>query len=263
MPGGFDFCPGDNYIFRMDAGRFHEHYLLQAEWLARSRHFLYRRADLARRLRILDLGCGSGVISEEIRGICGRAVLGVDRDPAMVDFARETYPQNSYLAADEGDLVRQGLRFDLVVFSFVLLWQARPLLFLKKVRKLLRADGLLLVLAEPDYGGRIDFPAELDFLKEIFIAHIGRAGGDPFIGRRLASLLRQAGFRAETELASCLNFPGGYSGENWEREWRFWQELAGVPAATVKRIRRLEIRAAARQERMVLFPVFSALARPL
>lgn len=247
----------------MDAGKFHEHYRLQAEWLAPSRHFLFRRADLSRRRDILDLGCGSGVISDEIREICGRAVLGVDSDPLLVDFARERYPQNRYLAADEKGLIRRGLRFDLVVLSFVLLWQARPLLFLQRVRKLLRADGLLLVLAEPDYGGRIDYPKALDFLKEIFIGHIRRAGGDPFIGRQLGSLLRQAGFQATVDLASCLNFPGGYRGGEWEREWRFWQELAGLPAATVKKIRRLEMRAAANNERQVVFPVFCAVARPL
>lgn len=247
----------------MDAGKFHEHYRLQAEWLAGSRHFLFRRADLARRRNILDLGCGSGVIGDEIREICGRAVLGVDRDPRMVDFARAQYPRNRYLVADENGLVRQGLRFDLVVLSFVLLWQAKPLLFLKKVRKLLSADGLLLVLAEPDYGGRIDYPVELDFLKEIFIGHIRQEGGDPFIGRQLGSLLRQAGFQAAVELASCLTFPGGYGGENWEREWRFWQELAGLPAASAKKIRRLETNAAAKNERLVVFPVFCAVARPL
>ena len=247
----------------MDAGRFHEHYLLQAEWLAPSRHFLYRCVDLARRNEILDLGCGSGVIGDEIREICGRAVLGVDRDPRMIAFARGEYPRNRYLVADESTLLRSGRRFDLVVISFVLLWQAKPLFFLKKVRKLLAADGVLLALAEPDYGGRIDSPAELDFLKEIFVGHIQAAGGDPFIGRRLGSLLRQAGFRAEVDLASCLNFPADYRGEKWEREWRFWQELAGLPAATVNKILRLERSAARRGERQVLFPVFCAVARPL
>lgn len=246
----------------MDAGKFHEHYLLQAEWLAPSRHFLYRRADLARRRDILDLGCGSGVIGDEIREICGRAVLGVDRDPQMIAFARGAYPLNRYLVADESALLRGGLRFDLAVISFVLLWQAKPLLFLKKVRKLLRAGGTLLVLAEPDYGGRIDFPAELDFLKEIFIDHIRAAGGDPFIGRRLGSLLSQAGFQAAVDLASCLNLPTDYRGEKWEREWRFWQELAGLPAALVNKILRLERGAARRGERQVVFPVFCALARP-
>jgi SAM-dependent methyltransferase len=247
----------------MEVGKFHQHYRLQAEWLAASRHYLYRRADLARRRDILDLGCGTGVIGEEMREIRGRAVLGVDRDPHCIDFAREKYPQNLFMVADEKELVRRGLRFDLIVISFVLLWQARPLLFLKRVRKLLPAHGVLLVLAEPDYGGRIDFPRELDFLKDIFTGHIRREGGDPFIGRQLHSLLGKAGFRAEVDLASCLNFPRGHSRETWESEWRFWQELAGLSDAAVEKILRLETSAAANNERQVLFPVYCAVARPL
>ncbi len=248
----------------MDARRFHEHYRLQAEWLAPSRHFLYRKADLARRERILELGCGSGLIADEIRRLCGRAVLAVDRDPEMAAFARSMFPGNRYAVADENILVRGDERFDLIVLSFVLMWQPRPLQFLKKIKRLLHPGGALLLLAEPDYGGRIDFPPALDFLKEIFIGHIKRAGGDPFIGRRLASLLAQAGFQASTELASCLNFPReGHTGGDWEREWKFWRDLAGFPPATLRKILRLEKSAAVRNVRLVLFPVFCALARPL
>lgn len=246
----------------MDPARFHEHYLLQASWLAPARHYLFRKAGLARRERILDLGCGSGIIADEMRRIVGRPVLAVDRDVRMVSFARGTYPQNEYLAGDEGVLARGESRFDLVVISFVLMWQPRPLSFLKKVRRLLRENGDLLVLAEPDYGGRIDYPTSLGFLKEIFVGQIAASGGDPFIGRRLASLLQEAGFRADVELASALDFPAGYGDKAWEREWRFWQQLAGFDDGVLRRILRLEKDAAARRERLVLFPIFSALARP-
>jgi SAM-dependent methyltransferase len=256
-----DFQRRRAYIPVMNAGHFHEHYKLQAEWLAPSRHYLYRRTPLARCQSILDLGCGSGVISEEMRRISGRPVLGVDRDPAMAALARTLYPGNDYLAGDERLLVKRGLRFDLVVLSFVLMWQENPLLFLRRVKKLLAENGTLLLLAEPDYGGRIDFPPALDFLKDIFIGHIAGAGGDPFIGRRVASLLERAGFRATTELASWLHFPTAGE-EAWDQEWRFWQELAGFSDARRRTIEKLEKSAAARKERLVLFPVFCALARP-
>jgi SAM-dependent methyltransferase len=246
----------------MNAGDYHEHYKLQAGWLAPSRHYLYRQAGLARCRSILDLGCGSGIISEEMRQISGRSVLGVDRDPEMAALARTLYPGNDYLAGDERLLVKKGLRFDLIAFSFVLMWQERPLLFLRRVKKLLAENGTLLLLAEPDYGGRIDFPPALDFLREIFIDHIVGAGGDPFIGRRVASLLERAGFRATVELASWLHFPQGGAEGAWEREWMFWQELAGFPDAMRRKIWKLEKSAAARKERLVLFPVFCALARP-
>ncbi len=247
----------------MNAGDYHEHYKLQAGWLAPSRHYLYRQAGLARCRSILDLGCGSGVISEEMRQISGRPVLGVDRDPEMAALARALYPGNDYLAGDERLLVKKGLRFDLIVLSFVLMWQERPLPFLRRVKKLLAEDGTLLLLAEPDYGGRIDFPPALDFLKDIFIGHIAGAGGDPFIGRRVASLLERAGFRADDRAGQLAAFPPG------RRRGRLGAGMA-VLAGTGRlsrrhapeRSRHLEKSAAARKERLVLFPVFCALARP-
>lgn len=246
----------------MDPARFHEHYLLQAQWLAPARHYLYRKSGLAHRGRILDLGCGSGVIADEMRRISGRPVLAVDRDPEMVAFARGAYPQNEYLVGDERSLAKLGSRFDLAVISFVLMWQPRPLLFLKRIRKLLADGAALMVLAEPDYGGRIDFPEPLGFIKDIFTRHIAATEGDPFIGRRLASLLAAAGFTADVELASAIDFPSSASHGAWERDWRFWQELAGFGAGTLRKILRLEKKAAARHERLVLFPVFCALAIP-
>jgi len=247
----------------MDAARFHDHYLLQAEWLAPGRHWLYRKTGLARRERILDFGCGSGVIADEIRQICGRPVNGVDKDPEILEFARSRFPDNSYRRGDENDLLKEPQRFDLIVLSFVLMWQRRPLRFLEKMRKLLDAGGTLLVLAEPDYGGRIDFPAPLDFLKDVFSASIRSQGGDPCLGRKLKSLLDRAGFRSEVGLASHLDFPAAYEGRVWEREWRFWQQLSGLPDPALKQIRRLEKAASRRRERLVLFPVFYAIAESL
>lgn len=254
--------PPPSYSRGMDAERFHEHYRLQASWLAPSRRYLFRKAGVAGRRRILDLGCGSGVIAEELRLASGRPVLAVDCDPEMTELARRLYPGNEYLAGDERRLLRQGRRFDLVVISFVLLWQRRPLPFLKRLRGLLDEGGALLVLAEPDYGCRVDQPDGLAFLGGIFAGHIRRQGGDPCVGRRLASLLRRAGFRAQVELASFLDFPRPETNGDWEREWRFWKDLAGFSEATLRRILRREKSAIARHERMVLFPVFCALARP-
>jgi len=247
----------------MDAAKFHAHYRLQAGWLAPARNYLYRKVGLARHEFILDLGCGSGVITDEIREICGRPVLGVDRDPAMVACASQEFPSSRFLAADENDLLLQGHSFDLIILSFVLMWQAEPKRFLQKLKNLLNKNGTLLILAEPDYGGRIDFPDELGFLNEIFTGHIIAQKGDPFIGRKLGSLLTGTGWQAEVGLASHLHFPADLDPDIWEEEWRFWQELAGLPERTVEKILRLERNAARARQRLVLFPVFYAVARCL
>lgn len=251
------------YSSDMDAEKFHDHYLLQAEWLAPGRHWLYRKIGLAGHERILDFGCGSGVITEEIRQICGRSVAAVDKDREILEFARDKFPKNKYRIGNENDLLKEKQRFDLIVLSFVLMWQRRPLHFLEKMKKLLDPGGTLLILAEPDYGGRIDYPPKLDFLKEIFSRHILQSGGDPYLGRKLKSLLQKSGFRSDVGLASCLNYPESYQLDVWDREWRFWQQLAGLNDLTLKKIRRLEIDASRRRERLVVFPVFYAIGGSL
>jgi SAM-dependent methyltransferase len=257
----FDFYGRRRYSFGMEAAKYHAHYRLQAEWLAQSRHHLYRKIGLAGHEGILDLGCGSGVIAEEIRQICGRPVLGIDRDPAMAAFAQKEYPQNRFEVADENELLEQGLSFDLIVLSFVLMWQTDPLSFLRKIKKLLAERRTLLILAEPDYGGRIDFPDELQFLNEIFTGHILATKGDPFIGRKLKNLLAKSGWQAEIGLASHLHFPDAFDPELWKEEWRFWPALAGLPGRTVNKILSLEKNAARSRQRLVIFPVFYAVAR--
>ena len=132
---------------------------------------------------------------------------------------------------------------------------------MQKIKKLLSEKGTLLILAEPDYGGRVDFPDELHFLKEIFIDHIKSQEGDPYIGRKLKTLLRESGWQTEVGLASALNFPETYDPAIWETEWRFWQELARLPNQLLTKIKHLEKRAARAKERLVLFPVFYAIAQ--
>jgi trans-aconitate methyltransferase len=75
-----------------------------------SHAFVYERAaDLLEILdpkpgeRVLDLGCGTGHLSQQIAER-GATVVGVDADPAMVDQARESYPDLDFRVADARQL---------------------------------------------------------------------------------------------------------------------------------------------------------------
>ncbi len=71
-----------------------------------------------RKSRILDAGCGTGRVGGYLAER-GHTVVGVDVDPALVDYARQDFPGSTWLAGDLAllDLPAEGIDepFDLVV----------------------------------------------------------------------------------------------------------------------------------------------------
>jgi hypothetical protein len=58
-----------------------------------------------------------------------------------------------------------------------------------------RRDGYVLALAEPDYGGRIDFPVELAQIGLWQTQALSEQGANPCLGRELRSLFFEAGLQ--------------------------------------------------------------------
>ena len=53
----------------------------------------------------------------------------------------------------------------------------------------------MLACAEPDYGGRIDYPDELSEIGRLQMMSLARQGANPQVGRKLKAILREAGIR--------------------------------------------------------------------
>jgi ubiquinone/menaquinone biosynthesis C-methylase UbiE len=66
-----------------------EQFSRQAGWTRATRQHLYRRANLLRARQVLDVGSGTGVVTEELAASTAGEVIGLDIDPAMVAFARQ------------------------------------------------------------------------------------------------------------------------------------------------------------------------------
>ncbi|MGO8870228.1 MAG: class I SAM-dependent methyltransferase [Acidimicrobiales bacterium] len=64
---------------------------------------------------VLDAGCGTGRVARELarRGV---EVVGVDRDPSMIDTARRLSPELTWIIEDIPDL-ELGRRFDVVLMA--------------------------------------------------------------------------------------------------------------------------------------------------
>jgi 2-polyprenyl-6-hydroxyphenyl methylase/3-demethylubiquinone-9 3-methyltransferase len=99
-------------------------------------------------LRILDVGCGGGLLAEPLARL-GAAVTGLDPAPAALEAAR-AHAAGAGLAIDyrEGiaeDLARRGERFDAVVASEVIEHVPDPAAFLATLAALACPGGLVLL----------------------------------------------------------------------------------------------------------------------
>lgn len=196
----------------------HRRYVQQAQWTRALRRHLLSQPGLQNAGTLLDVGCGTGALLEELADGGRRLVTGVDIDLASLAFARHygaaAPGANAPLACADGHgLPFREASFDLAVCHFVLLWVDDPLQLLKEMRRVLRPGGAALALAEPDYGGRIDYPQAAEKLGRMQAQALARQGADITIGRKLRGLFQQAGFDAVQ-----VGVLGGEWGENFQAD---------------------------------------------
>ncbi len=243
----------------------HAWYATQAAWTVRTREWLYREAGLAQSRVVLDVGCGTGIIAGELAGLGTARVLGVDRDPAVLSFARRRGGDVVYAQGDAHALPFSACSFDLVVCHYLLLWLADPVRGVREMARLVRPGGCVLACAEPDYGGRIDYPPELASLGRLQAESLRRQGAEPGMGRRLGEIFAAAGLQTTVGVMSGYwNLPGR-PGAEFEAEWAMRKrDLAGLLAPEeIERLRAVDEQALLDGRRVLFVPTFYALGRKI
>ena len=168
-------------------------YSQQAVWTKPLRDYLFQPPGARGNTRILDVGCGPATLTAELRTRFGSGVYGLDIDIGMLRLAKTADPVASFLEGDANSLPFQRGCFDLTCCHFLLLWVRHPVECLKEMRRVTRSGGTVLALAEPDYGGRIDYPPALEEIGQLQAASLASQGADPLAGRKLAGWFSQAG----------------------------------------------------------------------
>jgi SAM-dependent methyltransferase len=242
------------------ADEWHAQFARQAQWTQATRNQLYRRARLFQAERVLDVGCGTGVITAELARRTRGGVIGLDIDPSMIAFAREHDRGARYETGDALALPYPDEHFDLVISHFLLMWVSDPALAVREMARVARREGSVLICAEPDYGGRVDWP-DLP-IRQWQVEGLRRQGADPFIGRRLRGLLVSAGLDPDVGvIPSCWDTAA--LREQFEAEWTWLERDAGntidpVAFARAKAQARADVDAGTR---LVYVPLFYALGR--
>ncbi len=176
----------------------------QADWLAPARARLLRRVQVARRGPVLDLACGYGAVTGELRRRSGGPVVALDRSLSALGEAAAAVERARFVCADAHRLPFRDGAFQLVYSQLALVW-LDPDEVAREVYRVLRRGGVWIAL-EPDYGGMIEYPPEIA-MRGIWLRAIARAGGDPTVGRKLPGILATAGFDVRIDLLERVEPP--------------------------------------------------------
>jgi ubiquinone/menaquinone biosynthesis C-methylase UbiE len=276
----------------------HTRFVQQARWTRDLRLYLSARAgisktrrDASQAMRILEVGCGTGAILRDWTQAddptqaalpdavahLPRQIFGLDIDAAHLHLAAQAAAAAHFVQGDAFRLPYADHSFDLLYCHFLLLWLGDPLPALQEMKRLTRPGGAVLALAEPDYGGRIDYPEALAQLGEWQQAALRRQGAEPRTGRRLAALFQTAQF-ADVEsgvMGGQWHHPSppspgigrGAGGEgldeNLESEWAVLSAdlQSSQSPQTLAGLRALDADARRRGERILFVPTFYAWGR--
>jgi SAM-dependent methyltransferase len=184
----------------------------QADQTKRTRRYLARRAALREGL-VVEVACGTGLVLSELKSTRpGLKAVGLDVDPLILS---EAATEIHRVAGRAEALPLPDGCAAAVIFHLGLMW-VRPPQALAEAERVLKTGGHLILAAEPDYAGMLAHPEPggRTPMAEKLAGSIQRAGGDPYIGRRLPALVDAA--RLKTLEVGLASRPWRYGPEDMD-----------------------------------------------
>jgi SAM-dependent methyltransferase len=204
----------------LETGEWHARYQQQARWTRPLRDHIFSRYPLRSTTRVLEVGCGTGAILDELATRDVRDLHGLDIDDRSLAFAQKALPGIFATCGNAYALPYAPGCFDLVICHYLLLWLEWPLKALEEMCRVTRRGGLVMALAEPDYGGRIDYPPELEVLGDLQYRSLERQGAQPRTGRSLGAIFHEAGLQGVETGVLGGQWDAPPDPDDFEREWQ-------------------------------------------
>jgi len=173
--------------------RWHQRFLQQTRWTQAIASYLLKHTDLGPSSFLLEVGCGTGAVLQTFLQPLRSHYVGLDLNPDFLAYTALHQPNTRLIVGDAHQLPLGNACCDVCLCHFLLLWATDPFCVLREMCRVTRAGGIVMAIAEPDYGGRIDFPQELSLLGKWQMESLIQQGADPILGRQLRALFSGCG----------------------------------------------------------------------
>lgn len=241
----------------------HQRYTQQAGWTKPLRDHLFSRLKLPDPYSMLDVGCGTGALAADLMRYSSALKVGIDIHFPSLRFFQSLTKAFFLMQADGFQLPFSSNSFHLCLCHFLLLWVSDPLQVLREMHRVTCMGGYVLILAEPDYGGRIDYPPHLEVAGKLQSRALQRRGADVMIGRKLKSLLHRAGFEVLESGVLGGQWSSQTEAEGSKLEWETFQhDVQGLIAPhELLHLKEVVSQAEKEHERVLFIPTFYAFAQ--
>ena len=242
----------------------HQRFTQQTHWTSALRHYILQKTQLIDSDWILEVGSGTGALLSALQSAFSpdatKHHFGLDINKPFLQYSRNQLPDVKLTQGDGHHLPYHNASFDAVTCHFLLLWVHNPGLLLEEMARVTRPNGYVIAFAEPDYGGRIDYPLELVEIGKLQTMSLKQQGADTNLGRKLAGLFSNAGL---------TNIEFGILGGQWDKndiedanqsEWAMIKDdLNGlISNARIDQLRQLDFTAQSEGARVLFIPTFYA-----
>ena len=206
-------------------------------------------------MSLLDCGCGPGSITIDLASLVAPgAVIGIDTADIHLEIGRKNakdrnVPNIRFETANVCELPFPDNTFDAVFSHAVVEHLSNPLKALREQYRVLKPGGIL-GIRDADRAGELFWPENASLIKllDIWNRVMQHNGANPFIGRRLRSLLSEIGLkgieasasyechgtRESVELTADVAssyFSGAFADQSIELGWMDRSEIEIINAA--------------------------------